>query len=128
MKEIEFILYVADQEKSKTFYEQLLQIKPSLHVPGMTEFTLASGVKLGLMPEEGMARILKGKMPHPHKGNGIPRCELYLRVDGAKGFMARGIELGAVLIDPLKDRDWGDRVGYMTDMDGHVIAFVQKLD
>jgi len=36
--EVEFILYVADQEKSKLFYQNLFQLEPSLDVPGMTEF------------------------------------------------------------------------------------------
>ena len=57
MKEIEFILYVLDQEKSTIFYEQLLQMGPSLNVPGMTEFELTDFVTLGLMPENGIAKI-----------------------------------------------------------------------
>src|SRR3989344_5731939 len=60
----EFILYVADQEKSKLFYEKLLAISPSLHVPGMTEFDLSPNCKLGLMPENGIAKILNNKTPH----------------------------------------------------------------
>jgi len=51
MNEIEFILYVSNQEKSSVFYERLLNLKPSLNVPGMTEFELLENVKLGLMPE-----------------------------------------------------------------------------
>ena len=126
MQEIEFILYVADQNRSKNFYAQLLQMKPVLDVPGMTEFKLAEGVKLGLMPENGIAKILQGKMPHPALGTGIPRCEWYLRVNGASEFITRGIQLGGKLIDELRDRDWGDRVGYISDRDGHIIAFVDS--
>ena len=48
MNEIEFIIYVKDQQKSKCFYENLLQISPSLNIPGMTEFKLADNVKLGI--------------------------------------------------------------------------------
>ncbi len=126
MNEFEFILYVADQERSKTFYQRLLQIEPTLDVPGMTEFELAHAVKLGLMPENGIAKILRNRMPHPNSGTGIPRCELYLRVAGAKNYMDRGIELGGRLIDELKSRDWGDKVGYLADLDGHVLAFVEQ--
>lgn len=126
MKEIEFILYVADQEKSKLFYEQLLKIKPSLHVQGMTEFELANSVKLGLMPENGIAKILADKMAHPNKGNGIPRCELYLRIEDVSSYIKRGLKLGGILVDDIKNRDWGDRVGYISDLDGHIIAFAEK--
>ncbi len=126
MQEFEFILYVANQKKSSFFYEQLFQLKPCLDVPGMTEFQLTHSVKLGLMPESGIAKILMDKMPHPNKGNGIPRCELYLKVPNANDYMQRGIELGSKVISPLSQRDWGDKVGYIADMDGNIIAFADQ--
>ncbi len=127
MKEVEFVLYVADQEKSKYFYEQLLGINPCLDVPGMTEFELTATTKLGIMPENGIARILSPKMPHPKNGNGIPRCEVYLKVEKAEEFIKKGIELGGKMISELEHRDWGDKVGYISDPDGHVIAFAEKI-
>lgn len=120
-----FILYVADQAKSTGFYRGLLGIEPSLEVPGMTEFCLMEGVKLGLMPAEGIANIVTPKLPHPSSAQGVPRCELYLRVRAASDYMERGLRLGGVAIDALKDRDWGDRVGYIADPDGHVVAFAE---
>ncbi|MGE0560555.1 MAG: VOC family protein [Flavobacteriales bacterium] len=121
----EFILYVANQEKSKLFYEQLLGLSPSLHVPGMTEFNLSDNCKLGLMPENGIVKILENKTPHPNTGNGIPRCELYLKVEQAVDYLNRGITLGATTISPFSQRDWGDKVGYISDLDGHIIAFAE---
>jgi len=126
MKEIQFIIYVSDQEKSKEFYEQLFQIKPCLDVPGMTEFLLSDSVKLGIMPENGIAKILSNKMPHPNLGSRIPRCELYLKVKNADVFINRGILIGAPEISKLQIRDWGDKVGYISDLDGHIIAFAEK--
>lgn len=121
----EFILYVADQEKSKVFYEKLLAITPSLHVPGMTGFNLSANCKLGLMPENGIAKILSNKTPHPSSGNGIPRCELYLKVPNAIDYLKRGLTLGAKEISPFTQRDWGDKVGYLADFDGHIVAFAE---
>ncbi len=126
MEEFEFILYVSNQEKSTLFYESLLKIKPSLNVPGMTEFKLSKFVKLGLMPESGIAKIISPQMPNPKKGSGIPRCELYLKVKNADEYVKRGILLGAMEISELKNRDWGDKVGYIADLDGHIIAFVEN--
>lgn len=126
MSEIEFILYVSDQAKSRLFYEQLLQIKPCLDVPGMTAFMLADNVKLGLMPESGIAKILSNNMPHPAAGSGIPRCELYLKVVNADEYIKRGIELGSLEVSLLQSRDWGDTVGYISDLDGHILAFAEK--
>lgn len=122
----QFILYVSDQEESKKFYTYLLNQQPSLHVDGMTEFELSSTTKLGLMPENGIVKILGNATSHPALGNGIPRCELYLRVKNAQHYMDRGIKKGAKLISMLQQRDWGDVVGYILDVDGHVIAFAEN--
>jgi len=40
MKQVEFILYVSDQSKSRDFYKKVLKIEPSLDIDGMTEFLL----------------------------------------------------------------------------------------
>ncbi len=117
---------MADQVRSKVFYEELFKLKPGLDVPGMTEFDLMDGVKLGLMPENGIAKILTEKVPHPKQGNGIPRCELYLKVKNAEEYINRGVQLGGKEISTLKKRDWGDTVGYISDVDGHIIAFAEN--
>lgn len=123
---VEFILYVKNQEQSKNFYKVLLNKEPVLDVPGMTEFLLEENCKLGLMPEEGIAKILEDKVPHPSKGSGVPRCELYLVFDNASEIFARTINAGAKEISPIEKRNWGDSAGYVSDIDGHVIAIVQK--
>ena len=125
MKDIEFILYVENQQLSKVFYEKLLLQKPVLDVPGMTEFQLAKNIKLGLMPNMGIAKIIGHTMPHPKKGTGIPRCELYLKVDDAQQYINRGLQAGAKLVSALQPRDWGDTAGYIADLDGHIIAFAE---
>ena len=123
--EIEFILYVSDQVKSKEFYQKVLSLKPSLDVPGMTEFLIAPKIKLGLMPESGILKILGRKTPAPSSGNGIPRCELYLKTDKATDYYQRALEAGAALISTPSSRDWGDTVSYVADRDGHILAFAQ---
>ena len=124
----QIILYVADQKKSRDFYSAILQKKPDLDVPGMTEFNLNDNLKLGLMPEDGIAEILEDKTPHPNKGNGIPRCELYLLVDNLNETYESAIKAGAKEISKIQKRDWGDTAGYVADFDGHVIAFAKRID
>ncbi|MBL7809852.1 MAG: hypothetical protein JNN28_18670 [Saprospiraceae bacterium] len=124
---IQFILYVSDQARSSAFYQSILRRKPDLDVPGMTEFNLTDTCKLGLMPNKGIARIIGDQLPHPDTGNGIPRCELYFYVKDVQEMFAHGLQLGISIISPVSDRDWGDRVCYFADPDGHVIAFAEKL-
>lgn len=119
------ILYVKDQNRSKVFYEKILEKKPILDVPGMTEFMLTENFKLGLMPEKGIDKILVPYTPHPETGNGIPRCELYLFVKNPEEALKRAIEAGAKEISRAETRDWGDIVAYCADPDGHIIAFTR---
>ena len=123
---VEFILYVADQTRSKHFYEAVLQKTPELDVPGMTEFNLNESCKLGLMPETGIARILGEVLPHPASGNGIPRCELYLFSENPTAACDRAIANGGTFISAVQARNWGHTVGYVADPDGHILAFAQK--
>lgn len=124
---IETILYVNDQQASTEFYSKLFRKNPDLNVPGMTEFKLAENCNLGLMPNKGIAKILLDKTPHPDKGNGIPRCELYFYVENIQLEYDNALQLGAKLISPIADRDWGDKVCYFADIDGHIIAFAEKV-
>jgi lactoylglutathione lyase len=124
---VEIILYVKDQKRSKIFYEKVLRKQPKVDVIGMTEFELAESCLLGLMPNTGIAKILSDKMPHPDGGIGIPRCEIYLRVQDAVYEHLNAVLAGAREISPVKERDWGEKVGYVADEDGHVIAFASKL-
>ncbi|TND08443.1 MAG: lactoylglutathione lyase-like lyase [Bacteroidetes bacterium] len=119
----EFILYVADQQAAQNFYAEVLQLQPALDVPGMTEFNITAHCKLGLMPENGIAKILEPAMPHPAKGQGLPRCELYLLVDDVNAYAGRAKKAGAKIISEAAPRDWGHTVAYFADADGHVIAF-----
>ena len=127
IKLVETILYVKDQEISCRFYQKIFRRKADLHVPGMTEFKLADNCKIGLMPNNGIAKILGDLTPHPDRGRGIPRCELYLYVDDIELEFDNALKNGATLISPILDRDWGDRVCYFSDPDGHIIAFAELI-
>jgi len=128
IKFIETILYVENQKKSCDFYQKIFRRRADLNVPGMTEFNLADNCKLGLMPNKGIAKILQDKTPHPKSGNGIPRCELYFYVENIEFEFENAIKSGAKLISQILDRDWGDRVCYFSDLDGHIIAFAEKIN
>jgi uncharacterized glyoxalase superfamily protein PhnB len=121
-----FILYVKDQAQSAEFYVRVLNCQPSINVPGMTEFALSETCVLGLMPEAGIKRLLGDCLPDPAQAAGIPRAEIYLRVENASAFHRRALEAGATELSGFADRDWGDRVSYCLDLDGHVLAFAEN--
>jgi len=118
-----FILYVADQDQSTAFYSVVLNMEPRLHVPGMSEFALPGGGVLGLMPEQGIRKLLGPALPDPSAGQGIPRCELYLLVNEPANWHARSLAAGAKELSPLLPRNWGHLAAYSLDPNGHVLAF-----
>ena len=83
----------------------------------MTEFDLG-GATLGLMPAADMEDLVARQI---RAGTG-QRCELYLRRADAPAALARAAAGGGQLVDGLRDRSWGERVGYALDPDGHVLA------
>ncbi len=120
-----FILYVRDQAKSAAFWGAVLEREPRLDVPGMTEFDLAAGAVLGLMPEAGIKRLLGAALPDPAAANGVPRCELYLLVDDPASMHGRALRSGALELSALAMRSWGHEVAYALDLDGNVVAFAR---
>lgn len=123
---VNFILYVHDQRASAAFYQEVLATKPTLDVPGMTEFHLGDGVVLGLMPERGIMRLLDGAV-NPASARGVPRAELYLLVDDPAAYHARALAAGGHELSPLQIRDWGEVAAYSQDPDGHVLAFARPV-
>jgi len=117
-----FILYVSDQRASAAFYEAVLDVRPVLDVPGMTEFRLGDESVLGLMPVESASRLLG----RPIGKTAEPRAEIYLIVDDPATYHKRALAAGAEEISPLSRRDWGHDAAYSLDPDGHVLAFAKE--
>lgn len=126
ISQVEFILFVADPQRSKQFYAALLGRAPVLDVPGMIEFDLG-GAKLGLMANDNIARIVSPPLAHPGSAVGVPRCELYLEVDDLESAIRKAVAAEATAVDPASDRNWGHRVAYFADPDGHLIALAKAL-
>jgi len=128
MTKTHFILYVKDQARSAEFYARVLDRQPSVNVPGMTEFALSETSALGLIPETGIKQLLGSRLPNPAHAGGIPRAEIYLCVENALAFHQRALEAGAYEVSGFEVRDWGDRAAYCLDIDGHVLAFAEKIE
>ena len=116
---------MADQAQSTAFYSAVLDIEPTLNVPGMTEFSLSKDTILGLMPEAGAVRLFGDKIIPPLPAGLSPRAEIYLVVENAGGYHLRALHNGAREISEIQERDWGHTAAYSIDPDGYVIAFAE---
>ena len=121
-----FILYVQDQERARAFYAAALGVQARLHVLGMTEFELPGGGVLGLMPEEGIKKLLGNKLPDPATARGTPRSELYLVVEEPERHHSKALQAGGIELSALQERSWGHVAAYCLDPDGHVLAFASS--
>ena len=124
---IEMILFVADLARCRDFYKSLLQIVPVTDVPGMVELELAKNFKLGLMPLEGIGRIVGEETIRPKEKDIPPRGELYLLVEDPEDVFSRALALGAKALSPVQERNWGHKAGYVSDPEGNIIAFAGEL-
>lgn len=115
-----FILFVHDQPAATRFWSAALARTPRLDVPGMTEFDLAEGAVLGLMPEAGIQRLVG---VDAGAGRGRTRAELYLHVPDPQRAWDRAVAAGAEPVSPPQRRNWGDVAGYCRCPDGHLLAF-----
>jgi predicted enzyme related to lactoylglutathione lyase len=124
--QLEIILYVSDQSRSRDVYSAILDQTPLLDVPGMTEFVITDSkreVRLGLMPIAGIQQLLPA-IPFTNTNN--PRAELYIVSEDALAISDRAIAHGATVVRPLAPMDWGDTVVYLADPDGHILALAKK--
>lgn len=120
-----FILYVQDQEASRAFFESVLALAPTLHVPGMTEFTVSPTTVIGLMPDRNFERLL-----NLAEGSVAPaglRGELYLIVPDPRDYQRRALAAGARELSPLAQRNWGDVAAYCVEPNGYVLAFASPM-
>jgi len=93
-------------------------------VPGMTEVGLG-GDAVGLMLATAIHRLFGERLPDLGAG-AVVRSELYLYVAAPEAYLQRALAHGARPVDERRERDWGNRAGYVLDPDGHLLAFAER--
>jgi PhnB protein len=61
----------------------------------------------------------RGLAATPHTLGGSP-LHLYIYVQDADAAFERAVECGSKVVDPIEDKDWGDRCGGVQDPFGHI--------
>ncbi len=127
MNKTYFIIYVDDFDKTKLFYELLFNIKPEVDEPGMCEYKLPDGSTLGIMPSSSLAKLFGNKFVEQKDRRALPNVELYFLMNNGLEFHKRALQLGATEIRKVEEMDWGDKVAYSLNHDGHILAFAEKI-
>ncbi len=121
------IIYVENQEKTKMFFQLLLNKHPMLDVPGITEFELLDGSILGIMPDTRLGKLFSDRFEKKDKKKSLPHIEFYFISNNADTLHKRALELGATEIREFSNMDWGHRVAYSINHDGHIFAFAEEI-
>ena len=92
----------------------------------MCEFKLPDGSTLGIMPSSSLAKLFGEEFVEQKDRKALPNVELYFQIDKAVEFHKRAVQLGATEIRKFAKMDWGDKVAYSLNHDGHILAFAEK--
>jgi len=121
-----FIIYVKNFDKSKIFYELLFNKKPIIDEPGMAEFELPGGATLGIMPDLSLEKLFGEDFKIEKNRKTLPQTELYFLVKNALLLHNKALQLGATEIRTFSKMDWGHKVAYSINHDGHILAFSEE--
>lgn len=121
------ILAVSDPARSRDFYAAVLGCTVRVDAGVFVQLALPGGPDLGLYARPGFA-VNTGRPSAPTPAGHTSAAELYVTVAGAlDDAVDRATTAGATVLSAAQDRAWGDRVAYLADPDGHVLALAQPL-
>ncbi len=121
MPHIDYVIqYVASLGRSMTFYRDVIGLKVRIEGDGYVEFEM-DNTKFSLFERSKLPELIgldAGKAP----------CgEIGFIIDDVAAEAERLKELGVEILTGPMDRPWGERTLHISDPDGNVIEFAQKL-
>ncbi len=117
------ILAVEDVPRSVAFYGAVFGWRQRVATPVYVELACPNGMRLGLYDRRSFGSNL-GQVPAAI-GGAVATTEIYLYADDLEVVLARARTAGGRELTPPSVRPWGDRVGYIADPDGYVIALAE---
>lgn len=122
------ILYVRDVAASVAFYEQAFGLARRFVHDSGTYAEMETGATTLAFASEGLAdanglTIRSNTLRDPAAG-----FELGLVSDDPAAGYARAIAAGATAVVPVKEKPWGQKVGYVRDLDGCLVEICSPMD
>lgn len=122
------ILYVEDVEKTITFYEKAFGFQKKFITPESDYGELISGeTTIAFASNElGKSNFKKGfkKLSIDEKPNGI---ELAFTTENINDDFHKAIKAGAIEYEPIIEKPWGQKVGYLRDINGFLIEVCTSM-
>eukprot|EP00898_Chlorokybus_atmophyticus_P006042 jgi/Chlat1/6439/Chrsp45S05953 len=113
------IIYTENVEASLEFYNQAFGMKTKFMDPKRMWGELDSGeTTIAFTPFEQREATLAGGIQHQDVQQRPPNVELNLVSEDVEGLYQRAVNAGAIAVAPLEDKKWGQRCGYVRDLNG----------
>lgn len=123
------IIYVADVEKTLAFYEKCFQLSRKLLTPEGDYGELASGTTTLAFANYELAESNFGTQFEPvrsdQKAVGI---DLAFATADVESTMEVALKNGATLISKVAQKPWGQKVGYVRDINGVLIEICSPMN
>ena len=114
-------LFVEDEQRSRAFYERLLDVTAADEGHGTIIFQMEN-LFLRLLKRDQAESEMLGQVPLADPGSGAS-VQLAMFVDDADALCAELTELGVSIVYGPVDRPWGVRSAGFRDPDGHIWQF-----
>jgi catechol 2,3-dioxygenase-like lactoylglutathione lyase family enzyme len=126
------ILYVADVQKTVSFYQQAFGLEPRLVHESLSYAEMHSGADSG---EHVLAfaelSFIQGMLPveiQPNKPHGpAAGFQISFRTPDVTQAYEKAIAAGAVAVAPPETKPWGQEVAFVRDIDGILVELCGRV-
>ena len=115
------ILYVADVEKTITFYIKAFGFNQKFVTPEKDYAELDTGSTTLAFASYSVAEYNGIAVTKSHVSGESPAFELTFVTDDIEGAFKQAVDAGATVIKELSPKPWGQTVGYVRDPNGFLI-------
>jgi lactoylglutathione lyase len=120
------VLYVEDVGRALAFYEALGFRRRFTDDRGLYADLDTGASTLALTARKSAAHESSPRAESPLAGPPAP-VEIAIEVEDVAGAVERAVELGGALVRAPEMKYWGQTIGFVRDLDGHVIQFCSPL-
>ena len=121
MPHVDYVIqYVASLERSMTFYRDVIGLKVRIEGDGYVEFEM-DNTKFSLFERSKLPELIG------REAGKAPCGEIGFIIDDVDTEAERLKGLGVEILTGPMDRPWGERTLHISDPDGNIIEFAQKL-
>ncbi|MBD6620041.1 VOC family protein [Komarekiella sp. 'clone 1'] len=122
------ILYVKDVTQSVAFYEKAFGLqKDFIHESGQYAQMETGSTKLAFASNELASSNLTNGFQENNLKNQPAGVEIAFTTDDVDAAFSRAVEAGAVSLVVPKQKPWGQKVGYVRDLDGILIEIASQI-